>query len=193
MSNGQKVAYIRVSSAGQNPDRQLQDLELDKIFLDRVSGKSKNRPELKKCIDYLRDSDTLYVHSLDRLARSLIDLESVVSELVEKGVTVTFQKENISFSKLDNGSSMQRLLFQILGSFSEFERNLIRERQAEGIEKAKQQGKHLGRPSSLSKKQKDEIISLFQQGNENISALAKKFHVSRATIYNVLGKLKKKS
>lgn len=181
---GQHVGYIRVSSAGQHTERQLEGLELDKIFTEKVSGKDRNRPQLKACLDYVRAGDTLHIHSLDRLGRSLQDLENIVSELVDKGVKVEFKKENMEFSQEKNGS-MGRLLFQILGAFAEFERSMIRERQAEGIAKAKAQGKHLGRKKKLTKEQKDEVAKLYTS-NVPITQIASRFKVSRGTIYNVL-------
>lgn len=182
---GQQVGYIRVSSAGQNEGRQLEGLELDRVFKEKVSGKDRKRPELNRCMEHLREDDILHVHSLDRLGRSLIDLESIVSELVAKGVRVQFHKEQMTFSQENNGS-MGKLMFQILGAFSEFERNLIKERQAEGIEQAKKAGKHLGRHPKLSSEKQAELIQEHRGGNTNISSLAKEFNVSRATVYNVL-------
>lgn len=182
---GQQVEYIRVSSAGQNEGRQLEGMELNKVFREKVSGKDRNRPQLRECMDYLRAGDTLHVHSLDRLGRSLIDLESIVRELVKKGVKTQFHKEQMTFSQENNGS-MGKLLFQILGAFSEFERNLIRERQAEGIEQAKKAGKHLGRSAILSGAQKAELARQYQVEGKNVSSLAREFEVSRATVYNVI-------
>lgn len=183
--SGQQVGYIRVSSVGQNTERQLEGIQLDKIFTEKVSGKDRERPQLKACMDYVRQGDTLHVHSLDRLGRSLLDLEAIVDELVRKGAKVKFHKEGMEFSRENNGS-MSKLLFQILGSFAEFERNLLHERQAEGIAQAKKQGKHLGRFPKLSPEQKVEVAEKYRQG-QKISTIAKQYGVSRATIYNVLG------
>ena len=91
--NNQKVGYIRVSSSEQNTERQLVDVELDRTFKDKVSGKSRNRPQLKECLAYLRQGDVLYVHSIDRLARNLFDLQSIVKELTDKKVSVIFVKD----------------------------------------------------------------------------------------------------
>jgi len=179
------IGYVRVSTIGQNTERQLSGIELDKVFTDKVSGKDTNRPQLQSCIDYLRDGDTLHVHSLDRLGRSLMDLERIINQLVDKGVTIKFHKENLTFNKENNGS-MGKLLLQILGAFSEFERNMTKERQAEGIAQAKLQGKHLGRFPKLNKQQRQKIQNKYQSGDRNITSLAKEFGVSRATIHNVL-------
>jgi len=179
------IGYIRVSSVGQNTERQLSGMVLDKVFTDKVSGKDTNRPQLQACMEYLRDGDTLHVHSLDRLGRSLMDLERIINQLVDKGVTIRFHKENMTFNKENNGS-MGKLLLQILGAFSEFERNMTKERQAEGIAQAKQQGKHLGRFPKLDKQQRQEIKQKYEKGQTNITFLAKEYNVSRATIHNVL-------
>jgi DNA invertase Pin-like site-specific DNA recombinase len=139
-----KIAYIRVSSTDQNTGRQLADtgISFDKIFEDKTSGKDTNRPALTACLEYLRDGDELHVHSIDRLARSLQDLQKIVDDLVAKGVTVKFHKENLTFENHGTQDPFAKLLFQVLGSFAEFERNIIRERQREGIERAKAEGKY---------------------------------------------------
>lgn len=183
---GQKVGYIRVSSIGQNTDRQLDSQHLDKVFVDKASGKDRNRPELQNCMEYLREGDTLYVHSLDRLGRSLMDLEDIVGKLVAKGATVIFVKEQLTFDHSGN-NSMGKLLFQIMGAFAEFERNMIRERQAEGIAKAKANGKHLGRKPKLTRAQKKEILVRVNEG-ASVTEISQSFGVSRATIYNAIKK-----
>lgn len=139
------IAYIRVSSTDQNTTRQLgQDCgqDFDRIFEDKTSGKDTNRPALKECLEYLRDGDVLWVHSIDRLARSLQDLQALIDSLLAKGVTVKFYKESMTFQNHGTQDPFAKLLFQILGSFAEFERNIIRERQREGIERAKEAGKY---------------------------------------------------
>ncbi len=177
---GMQVGYIRVSSLLQNTERQLADIKLDKTFTDKVSGKDINRPELKNCFDYLREGDKLFVHSIDRLARNLKDLQYMVENLSGKGVHVHFVKENLVFA--GQVSPLQKLMFQMLGAFGEFERNLIRERQAEGIAIAKLKGKYKGRKPSLSNEQVTEIKKRIADG-EKIAHLAKKYEVSRVTIY----------
>lgn len=189
--SGQDVGYIRVSSTGQDTDRQLEGIKLTKIFTEKVSGKDRNRPQLESCLDYVREGDNLHVHSLDKLGRSLQDLETIVTQLVEKGVTVIFHKEKMTFNKENNGS-MGKLLFQILAAFAEFERNLIRERQKEGIELARAKGKHLGRQSKLTRGQKQDILKKYEHQYYSITALAKEFSVSRGTIYNVINEIKQK-
>ncbi|POZ50033.1 recombinase family protein [Methylovulum psychrotolerans] len=129
---GQQVGYIRVSSAQQNTDRQLADIKLDKTFEDKVSAKDTSRPQLQACLNHLREGDTLHVHSIDRLARNLFDLQQIVTDLAGQGVCIHFHKENMAFSGAAN--PMQELMLQMLGAFAQFERALIKERQKEGIE-----------------------------------------------------------
>jgi DNA invertase Pin-like site-specific DNA recombinase len=135
---GQAVGYIRVSTLDQNTDRQLDGLELDRTFTDRISGKDTDRPELESIIRYVRDGDTVIVHSMDQLARNLDDLRRLVRELTGRGVKVSFIKEGLTFTGDD--SPMATLLLSVMGAFAEFERALIRERQREGIALAKARG-----------------------------------------------------
>ena len=116
-----------MSSAGQNPARQLDGVELDRVFTDAVSGKSADRPQLQAMLAYVRDGDTMLVHSMDRLARNLDDLRRLVRELTGRGVAVQFIKEQLTFTAED--APMATLLLSVLGAFAEFERALIRERQ----------------------------------------------------------------
>ncbi len=177
---GQKIGYVRVSSLLQNSERQLADVQLDRIFEDKISGKDRERPALNDCLRYIREGDRLFVHSIDRLARNLKDLQSIVEGLSEKGVAVHFIKENLIFD--GQVSPLQKLMFQMLGAFGEFERNLIRERQAEGIAIAKQKGKYKGRKRALSDEQVAEIKERIASG-EKIAHLAREYGVSRVTVY----------
>jgi len=178
-----QIGYVRVSTLDQKTDRQLEGVKLDKVYKEKVSAKDTKRPELKKCLDYLRDGDTLHVHSIDRLARNLLDLQQLLEGLIQRQVTVRFHKEKLVFTGDD--SPMQKLQLQMMGAFAEFERALIRERQREGIASAKARGKHLGRSKKLSQAQIDEIRKLVAEGHEK-KALAAKFGVSRQTLYSVL-------
>ena len=96
--SGKQIGYIRVSTIDQNTDRQLHGITLDKVFEDKCSGKDANRPQLKECLSYLRDGDTLHIHSIDRLARSLRDLLNIVEELLGRGVKIIFHKETLEKS-----------------------------------------------------------------------------------------------
>jgi len=186
---GQNVGYIRVSSTSQNTERQLADVQLDRTFTDKASGKDANRPELSNCLNHLREGDTLHVHSIDRLARNLKDLQTIIEELTNKGVTVEFYKEHLTFSKDVNDPSnpkfaMQTLMLQMLGAFAQFERTLIKERQREGIEAAKAKGKKLGAPTKLTSEQAAQIKARIDQG-EDKSKVAKEFGISRPTLYKI--------
>jgi DNA invertase Pin-like site-specific DNA recombinase len=143
---GQRVGYVRVSTADQNTQRQLDSHQLDRLYTDRLSGKDTARPQLEAMLRYLREGDTLLVHSMDRLARNLDDLRRLVRELTGRGVRVSFVKEGLTFTGED--SPMATLLLSVMGAFAEFERALIRERQREGIALAKAPGAYRGPPPS---------------------------------------------
>lgn len=180
VSYGAKVGYIRVSTVGQNTERQLSGVELDKIYTDAASGENCLRPQLRACIDFCRSGDILYVHSIDRLARSLIDLQKLVKYLTDKGVAVYFLKENLQFTGKED--PMQNLMLQLIGACAQFERSMIRERQREGIAQAKLKGKHLGRKQILQPEQIRDIKKRREQG-ESVKSLSKEYQVSRETIY----------
>lgn len=178
----ESIGYIRVSSEGQNTDRQLDGIQLDKRYIDKVSGASKDRPQLNACIDYIRSGDTLHIHSIDRLARSLRDLQEIVDNLVSRGVTIIFHTERLTFTSEENPVST--MMLQMLGMIAQFERTLTRKRQREGIEIARSKGKHLGRPK-LDYTRRDEAIELSKAGN-NISQISRAMGLSRASIYKLL-------
>jgi DNA invertase Pin-like site-specific DNA recombinase len=180
---GNKVGYVRVSSFDQNPERQLEGLELDRKFIDKASGKSTERPKLEDMMDYVREGDTLIVHSMDRLARNLDDLRSIVFKLTGKKVAVQFLKENLTFTGED--SPMSNLLLSMMGAFAEFERSLIRERQLEGIALAKKKGLYGGRKSVLSEEKMEEIDQLIEAGQKK-SEIARQVKISRETLYRYL-------
>ena len=181
---GQNVGYIRVSTTDQNLDRQLSDIQLDEIFTDKASGKSTKRPGLEDCLRHVRKGDTLHVHSMDRLARNLKDLQNMVEELNARTVTVHFHKENLIFAGGDN--PMQKLMLQIMGAFAEFERNLIRERQREGIEAAKKRGVLIGSKPKLSPETERELADKARQPGANKKALSAEYGITRPTLYEIL-------
>lgn len=181
---GQNIGYRRVSSTDQSTGRQLVDVDLDQVFEDKASGASADRPELQACLRMCRKGDVLHVHSIDRLARNLADLQEIVGDLVSRGVTVRFHKEGLVFS--GTADPMSKLLLQTMGAFAEFERSMIRERQREGIQAAKRAGKHVGRPSKLSSSQ-IEMIQAKRKGGMSVSALAQEYGVSRQTVYTIVG------
>ncbi len=184
MATGQHVGYIRVSSAGQNTERQLSGVTLDKTFEDKVSGKDTNRPALQAALDYLREGDTLHCHDMSRLARNLDDLRKLVKELTSRGVSVRFHKENLIFTGEDN--AMATLLLSVMGAFAEFERALIKERQLEGIAIAKAKGDvYRGRKPSLTPEERKEVAERVAAG-ANKASVAREYGVSRATLYAYL-------
>lgn len=179
-----RIGYVRVSSVDQNTERQLDGIHLDKTFTDKASGKSTDRPHLTAALDYVRDGDTLVVHSMDRLARNTEDLLRIVRELTAKQVSVEFVKERLTF----NGQSddpMAHLMMTMLGGFAQFERSLIRERQREGIEIAKQKGVYKGRKPSLDAGQVEELRRRVEAGDKK-AAIARDFGISRETLYTYL-------
>ena len=178
---GQRIGYQRVSTVDQNTDRQLDGVELDKVFTDKVSGKNTDRPTLARAIEYIREGDTLVVHSMDRLARNLEDLRRLVRELTGQGVKVEFVKESLTVTGEDN--AMNTLLLSMLGAVAEFERSLILERQREGIALAKAAGKYKGRKAALTDEQAHDLRTRLAAG-ESVTALAKDFGISRQTVYN---------
>lgn len=181
--SGQKIGYARVSSFDQNPERQLEGLKLDRVFIDRASGRDTCRPELDRLLSYVRQGDVVVVHSLDRLARNLDDLRRLVRDLTDRGIGLEFVKEGLNFTGDD--SPLARLLLSVMGAFAEFERSLIRERQREGIELARRRGAYRGRKKALSAAQADELRAKAARG-EKKSGLAREFGISRQTVYQYL-------
>lgn len=181
---GQVVGYVRVSSVDQNPDRQYEAIgDVDKWFEDKLSGKTRIRPSLEAMLSHVRDGDWVKVSSMDRLARSVIDLHSLVDGLVADGVTVEFLKESVVIGPGSN-RPMDRLLLTVLGGIAEFERSIIRERQAEGIGVAKKRGVY-EKPLSLTPAQIDIIRQRTDLGIPK-AVIARELDVSRSTVYNAL-------
>lgn len=178
-----RIGYQRVSTLDQNTDRQLDGVPVDKLFTDKASGKDTNRPALQQALDYAREGDTLVVHSMDRLARNVEDLRRVVRQLTSRGVQVEFVKEHLLFTGED--SPMNTLLLSMLGAVAEFERAIILERQREGIALAKAKGKYKGRKQALTPEQVEELKGMKKAGHP-IAQLAKRYGVSRQTVYNYL-------
>jgi len=179
----QIIGYVRVSSQGQNTARQLQGIELDMEFIDKVTGSNLDREKLQECIAYARNGDTVVIDSIDRLARNLRDLQEILETLTKKGVIVKFIKENLTFT--GNDDAMSTLMLQMMGAFAEFERTMIKARQREGIDAAKKAGKHLGRPPTITQQLSREANSLKKDG-VSIRQIAFRLKLSRATIYKML-------
>lgn len=181
--SGKTVGYIRISGIDQNPARQLEGIKLDKTFIDQASGKDLKRPQLAAMLDFIREGDTVVVHSMDRLARNLADLKQVVSQCTKNQITIQFLKEGLTFTGED--SPMANLLLSVMGGIAEFERALIHERQAEGIALAQKKGVYIGRKKALNSEQVNymkESIAKHKKKNE----IAKELGVSRETVYRYL-------
>ena len=174
----------------QNDARQLDGLVLDKIFTDKASGKDVHRPQLQALLSHVREGDHVYVHSMDRLSRSLKDLQEVVELLTARGVAVEFCKENLKFERPGNNSgghtaAYSKLLLQMLGAVGEFERALIRERQREGIAIAKTKGVYKGRKSGLNAEMKLKLREMIASGISK-TEIAKNLAISRASVYQYI-------
>lgn len=187
------VGYARVSTVGQDYDSQVEQLKeagCEKVFNEKVTATStKARTELKDMIEFVRAGDTVVVTKIDRLARSILDLNKIVTQLADKGVTVKFLSESMEFNA-DDTNSLQSLLFNVLGSFAQFERDLIIERTTEGRERAKAQGIHMGRPAQ-SKKRINEALQLYDNREVNgftVTRIAEITRIPRSTIYHELKK-----
>jgi DNA invertase Pin-like site-specific DNA recombinase len=177
------VGYIRVSSIGQNVERQLEGLTLDETFTDKVSGKSLDRPALQEMLRFVRRGDEVLVHSMDRLARNLGDLLHLVKTLTGKGVRVTFRKEALTFTGDD--SPVATLMLSIIGAVAAFERSMIRDRQLEGIAIAKAKGVYKGGKPKLNADQVAQLCQMALAG-EKKAVLARHFGISRETLYSYL-------
>lgn len=177
-----RIGYARVSSVGQSFDVQLDKLKhCDRIYQEKKNGSSGQRSELKACLDYVREGDTLVITRLDRLARSTLHLCQMAAELERKRVNLQVLDQNI-----DTGDTTGHLLFNMLGAIGQFETELRAERQREGIQKAKDQGVHFGRKKRLSAQQIAELRQRRKQG-DLIKTLMKDYGLSKASVYRYLG------
>jgi len=186
-SRHQRIGYRRVSTLEQNTDRQLDGLQLDEEFEDKVSGKSMGRPALLAMIKHARKGDTVIVHSMDRLARNLKDLKEIVDQLVDKGANVQFVKENLIFS--GEADPYSELMLNMMGSFAEFERALIKSRQMEGIAVKKAAGGYAGkgRKKTITDAQVASIKERVAAGDRK-SVIASDLNISRESVYKYLKK-----
>ena len=182
-ASGERIGYVRVSTVDQNTARQLDGITLDRTFTDKASGKDTKRPQLQSALQYLREGDTLVVHSMDRLARNSEDLLRTVRELTNRGVTVEFVKNHLTFS--GKADPMAKLMMTMLAAFGEFERDLIRERQREGIAIAKAKGVYKGRKKALTSEQAAELVECARSGMPK-AELARSYGISRETLYQYL-------
>ena len=175
------IGYKRVSSEGQNLDRQELG-EVDKVFEEKLSGKSaKDRPALQAMIDYAREGDAVNVYSIDRLARDLRDLQDIISTLNDKGVSISFLSERLTFSA-EADDAFAKLQLQMMGAFAEFERNIIKKRQAEGIAKAKVKGVYKGTKKRIDRAK---VHQLKADGNSTYK-IAEQMGISRMSVHRIL-------
>ena len=175
------IGYARVSSTGQSLDVQLGKLkDCDKIYQEKKSGRTDNRSQLQLALDYVRDSDVFVITKLDRLGRSTRDLLNIVNKLEDKGVQLRVLDQN-----LDTGTPAGKLMFTMLGAIAEFENDLRKERQADGIALAKTRGIHLGRKSVLSQEQINELKQKRIEGIK-IKDLMTEFRISKASVYRLI-------
>lgn len=179
------VAYVRVSTAEQNETRQVEALEkqsIEKWFIEKVSGKDTNRPQLQAMLDYVREGDTVYVHDFSRLARSTKDLLTLVEKLKVKGVYIVSNKENI-----DSSTPTGKLMLTMIGAIAEFERQNMLERQREGIAIAKREGKFKGgQVKKIDDKMWNQCYSQYMQRELTKAAFAKTLNISRPTLDKLL-------
>lgn len=176
------VAYIRVSTLEQNTARQVEafrqaGIEINKTFEEHISGKDRNRPQLEAMMEYVREGDMVYIESYSRLARNTRDLLNLVHELEEKGVHVRSLKENF-----DTSTPQGKLMITIMQGIAQFERDLIKERQAEGIALAKEAGK-FQKPKTEKPANWKELYEQYRTRNLQAKALAEQLGISRALLY----------
>lgn len=184
------VGYARVSTVEQNEERQIKTLQeagAEKIYIDKLSGKNTDRPQLKAMQDYVREGDTLIISEYSRLARSTKDLLDIVEDLDEKGVKVISQKEN-----LDTSTPQGRLMLTIFSGIAQFEREIMLQRQAEGIAIAKEQGKYKGRAKKDKPNDWNELYSKYKIRELKAKELIELCGVSKALVYKWIEEEKKK-
>lgn len=188
---GQVIGYVRVSTVDQNPERQLNAIraavgaEPERWFTDRASGGSTVRPSLAEMLSHVRDQDTIVIASMDRLARSVVDLDQLVTQLTDRGVTVRFLKEGLTFQAAGQADPLAVFQLQVMGAFAQLERALIRDRQREGIEAAKSRGVYRGRARRLSPEQVAAAEAQITAGVPK-AVVARRLGVARQTLYDAL-------
>ncbi|MEL0630727.1 recombinase family protein [Psychromonas aquatilis] len=180
-----KLAYIRVSTTEQNTDRQI--IEADKTFIDKVSGANTNRPELIKLKEHARAGDIVICHDISRLARNLKDLKDLIEFFIGRGISVQFMKENMIFTA-DKQNPMNELMLNMLGAVYQFERDIMKQRQAEGIAQAKAKGVYKGRSTSM--RLKAAIIDSYKSGVPQ-RKIASNNEISLSTVQRVIKAHKK--
>jgi DNA invertase Pin-like site-specific DNA recombinase len=173
------IAYLRVSSVDQSLDRQ--DIQADKIFEEKLSGKNRNRPALAAMIDYVREGDIVKVWDISRLARDLIDLQNIITEINNKGASIQFITENLTFSP-DVDNPMATMQLQMMGAFAQFERAVKRQRQLEGIAIKKAKGGYKGGKKQIDR---NKVIGLRSEGHSTYK-IANLMNISRMSVHRIL-------
>ena len=179
-----RIGYARVSTDDQNTSLQIDELKnasCDQVFQEKVSGKSKDRPELDICLKVLREGDTLVVWRLDRLGRSLEHLVQIIRELEDRKISFQSLTENI-----DTKPAGGRLIFHIFAALSEFERNLIRERTIAGLKAARARGRVGGRKAKLTSSDIRKAAAMLSDPLVTKTEVAKHFSISRVTLNSAL-------
>lgn len=183
-----RIAYVRVSTIDQNEERQIEALkkhDIEKWFIEKISGKNTDRPKLKELLDYAREGDTIYIHDFSRLARSTKDLLDLVDMFNDKGITLVSNKENI-----DSNTPTGKLMLTMIGAIAEFERTNLLERQREGIEIAKREKRYKGR-KPVKIQNFEEHYNKYMRREISKSALAKELNISRPTLDKLITDYKK--
>ena len=175
-----KVGYKRVSTKDQNFDRQELG-NVEKIFEEKISGKNADRVALNEMLTFIRDGDEVVIYSIDRLARNLRDLETIINQIIEKGASIQFLSERLLFS-LNNDDAFSKLQLQLMGAFAEFERKIIKTRQKEGIEKARERNVYRGRQPTIDT---NHVVKLYDN-YKSVSKVAREMKISRQSVYRVL-------
>ena len=173
------IAYRRCSSVDQKLDRQ--DIKADKTFEEKLSGKDRNRPALAAMLDYIREGDLIKVWDISRLARDLMDLQNIITEINDKGATIQFITETLTFAP-DSDNPIATLQLQILGSFAQFERSIKRQRQLEGIAIAKDKGKYSG---GIKRINRERVHQLRSEGLSTYK-IASMMEISRMSVHRIL-------
>lgn len=180
-----RVAYVRVSTIEQNEARQLEALkkyDIEKWYIEKVSGKDINRPKLKEMLDFVRENDTIYIHEFSRLARSTKDLLEIIEILNNKKVSLVSNKEN-----LDSSTATGKLMITMIGAINEFERQNILERQKEGVAIAKREGKFKGgQVKKIDDEKFNKLYKDYKERNINKSKFAELLNISRPTLDKLL-------
>jgi len=177
--------YIRVSTLDQNIARQLVGVPCDREYMEKVSGKDTNRPQLQAMLDNLREGDHINVHELSRLARNTKDLLEIVERILSCGASIKFHKEGLLFESGKDADPFQKLMLTMLAAISTFERDLMLERQREGIAIAKAQGKYKGKQSRFTSEELADIKERFAT-SINKAALARELGVTRQYLYKLV-------